>query len=132
MALGFRLLGWDVEREALKGAGRTDLRLRWNGGDEVAVVQLKIWGRLGYREANAQLLKYWSAEVVAGAVVMLTDAELTDWPQTYRQQCLGGRVAELQTISTPDGPVRARFACRSTTADDTEARIEHFLLRVPR
>jgi hypothetical protein len=131
LALGFQLLGWDVEREAQKGAGRADLRLRWNGGDEVAVVEVKIWGRPGAREANAQLLKYWSAEVVAGAVVMLTDAELTDWPQTYRRQCLDGRVAELRTTA-PDGPVRARFACRTKTADGVQAHVEHFLLRVPR
>ena len=29
----------------LSAAGRTDLKLRYNGGSEVAVVEIKIWGR---------------------------------------------------------------------------------------
>jgi hypothetical protein len=36
LALGFDLLGWQAEREAQSAAGRTDLKLRYNGGHEVA------------------------------------------------------------------------------------------------
>ena len=79
LALGLELLGWQVEREAQQAAGRTDLKLRWNGGSQVAIVEVKIWGRKGYQDVVRQLTSYGSAATVAGAVVMLTDTELADW-----------------------------------------------------
>lgn len=131
-ALGFELLGWQVEREAQHGAGRTDLKLRWNGGDEVAVVEIKIWGRPGWRRAHRQVEKYWSASVTAGAVVMLTDAEIDDWPDVYRRECLEEGIVEIEDRQDRDSPVRARMGWASETADGTAIRVDHFLLRVPR
>ncbi len=52
-------------------AGRTDLKLRSNAS-KLAVIEVKIWGRNDYQEAQHQIENYWRAEVEAGAVVQLT------------------------------------------------------------
>ncbi len=132
LALGFELLGWRSEREAQRSAGRTDLLLRRNGDNEVAIVEIKIWGRNDYRQAHRQLESYWTAGVAAGAVVQLTDAELEDWPERYRRQCLQPLGIPAQGCSTAGSPLRARFATASSTSDGLEALIDHFLLRLPR
>ncbi|MCP4659056.1 MAG: hypothetical protein GY856_26910 [bacterium] len=132
LALGFELLGWDAEREGLSAAGRTDLKLRYNGSAEVAVIEVKIWGRNDYREAQRQVESYWTAEVGAGAVVQLTDAEIPDWPECYRQECLEGAGVTIESRPTSDSPVRARFSCQATTADGMTAHVDHYLLRLSR
>jgi AAA domain len=132
LALGFELLGWQVEREAQQAAGRTDLKLRWNGGEGVAVVEVKIWGRPGWRQAHRQVEKYWSASVAAGAVVMLTDAEIDDWPEVYRRECRGEGIVEVDERQDRDSPVRVRMGWESETPDGTAVHVDHFLLRVPR
>lgn len=131
LALGFEFLGWRSEREAQRGAGRTDLLLRRNGASEVMVVEVKIWGRNDYKEAQRQVASYWTSEVAAGAVVQLTDAELPDWPERYRQECLepGTTVEERPAEGSP---IRARWTCGSPTADGMDVEVEHFLLRLPR
>ncbi len=133
LALGFALLGWRTEREAQRGAGRTDLLLRRNGDAETIVVELKIWGRNDYREAQRQVECYWTDDMAIGAVVQLTDAELADWPERYRRECLeplGARVEAKDVMES--SPIRARLRCVSTTADGLEIVVEHFLLRLPR
>ncbi len=130
LALGLELLGWDVEREAQQAAGRSDLKLRWNGGSETAVVEVKIWGRNDYRQAQRQVESYWTRDVAAGAVVQITDAEVPDWPTDYRRTCLEG--VDVEERSTEGSPIRARFTCGSTTPDGLETRVEHFLIRLPR
>ncbi len=130
LALGLEMLGWQVDRESQSARGRTDLKLRWNGGREVALIELKIWGRKGYRDVQRQIESYWSAEVTAGAVVMLTDAEISDWPDRYRRQCLAAVNAEWN--APEDMAVRGWFSCRTSTADGLAARVDHFLVRVPR
>ncbi len=132
LALGFELLGWQVEREAQHGAGRTDLKLRWNGASDLAVVELKIWGRPGYGEVHRQIEGYWSKQVSAGAVVMLTDAEIDDWPGAYRGKCLAPGVIEVESEEAKDSPVRARLAWTSTSVDGAAVRVDHFLLHLPR
>ncbi len=131
LALGFELLGWRSEREAQRGAGRTDLLLRRNGASEVMIVEVKIWGRNDYKQAHRQVASYWTSEVAASAVVQLTDAELPDWPERYRRECLepGATVADrpLERL-----PIRARWTCGSSTADGMDIEVEHFLLRLPR
>lgn len=106
LAMGLELLGWQVEREAQQAAGRTDLKLRWNGGSEVAVVEIKIWGRPGYREVLRQIASYWSSETVAGAVVMLTDPGLEDWADLYRRKCLDAAEASARLETTLPGGAR--------------------------
>ncbi len=132
LTLGFDLLGWRAERETQRGAGRTDLLLRRNGGDEVVVLEVKIWGRNDFRDGQRQVESYWTKDVTAGAVVQLTDAEVTDWPARYRHQCLEPLAADVEEISTEDTPIRARFRSRSSTADGLDAEIDHFLLRLAR
>jgi AAA domain len=133
LALGFELLGWRSEREAQRGAGRTDLLLRRNGDAETAVLEVKIWGRNDYREAHRQVESYWTIDVAAGAVVQLTDAELAGWPERYLSECLDPLGVRSETGSLPAGsPIRARFHCQSSTTDGLEVAVDHFLLRLPR
>ncbi len=130
LALGFELMGWRSEREAQRGAGRTDLLLRRNGDPKVVVLEVKIWGRNDYREAHRQVESYWTDDVAAGAVVQLTDAELPDWPERYRRECLEPSVAEA--VSVDSMPLAARFTATSTTAAGLEARVDHLWLRLAR
>lgn len=133
LALGFELLGWRTEREAQRGAGRTDLLLRLNGDNESVILELKIWGRNDYREAQRQVASYWTHDVKAGAVVQLTDAELADWPERYERECLEPLGVDVTARDVPKGsPIRAHFRCVSSTADGREASVDHFLLHLPR
>lgn len=131
LALGFELLGWRSRREAQQGAGRTDIILQRNGGPEVMIVELKIWGRNDYREAHRQVASYWTDETSAGAVVQLTDAKLADWAERYRRDCFSAD-SEVTERSTEGSPVRARWTCNSSSDDGLDVQVEHFLLRLPR
>ncbi len=132
LTLGFELLGWQVAREAQRGAGRTDLLLHRAGGEEMAIVETKIWGRRGYREVHQQVAGYWTAGTSAGAVVMLTDAEVVDWPERYRRECLVD-CSEVRLAATDStSPTRARFEASSRTLDGMSVEVEHFLLRLAR
>jgi AAA domain len=132
LALGFELLGWRTEREAQRGAGRTDLLLRRNGDAEVVVLEVKIWGRNDYREAHAQVESYWTDDVTAGAVVQLTDQELTDWPERYLSECLEPLGLKTEVASVAGTPLAGRFTVSSSTAGGLHAEIDHFLLRLAR
>ena len=132
LALGFELLGWNVEREGLSAAGRTDLKLRFNGAEESAVIEVKIWGRNDFQQAQRQVESYWTSEVGAGAVVQLTDTEIPDWPERYRRQCLEPLGVTIEPRVMSESSIRARFSCRATTADGLTARVDHFLLRLSR
>jgi hypothetical protein len=130
MALGFELLGWHPEREAQRGAGRTDLLLRRNGDAEVVVVEVKIWGRNDYKDAQRQVESYWTDDVAAGAVVQLTDLELDDWPERYRRECLES--LDAAAVSVEGTPLGGHFTVASTRADGLESRVDHVLVRLPR
>jgi len=133
LALGFELLGWRTEREAQRGAGRTDLLLSRNGETERVVLELEIWGRKDYREAHRQVESYWTDDIAAGAVVQLTDAELADWPERYQRECLDPLGVHVDARSVAEGsPIRAQFHCVTVTPDGLETSIDHFLLRLPR
>ena len=126
LALGFTSLGWQVEREAQNAAGRTDLKMRWNGGGEIVIIEVKIWGRNDYREAQRQVESYWTQDVVAGAVVQLTDADISDWSDRYSEECLDG----AERISTEDSPIRGHFRVLSQVANSMDACVDHLLLRL--
>lgn len=132
LTLGLRGLGWQAEREAQRGAGRTDIQLRRSTTGEVAIVEIKIWGRHGYQTTHHQLESYWTADTGAGAVVMLTDAEIDNWPERYQQECL----ADCESIRAIDqdssSPIRAQIAVSSRTSDGMSVEATHFLLRLPR
>jgi hypothetical protein len=131
LALGLDLLGWQVDREAQRGAGRTDLVLRRTGSD-VAIIETKIWSRNDYQEAHQQVLSYWTAGTIAGAVVQITDADIPEWPHQYQSRCLKPFGITNRESSLPDSPIRACFETESVSADGMTARIDHFLLRLPR
>ncbi len=132
LGLGFDLLGWRSEREAQRGAGRTDLLLRRNGGNEVVVLEVKIWGRNDYREAHRQVESYWTSDVAASAIVQLTDTSPSDWQESYRRECLEPTGVTAVDMPVEDSPIRAHFRCTSEAADGLEAKIDHFLLRLAR
>ncbi len=132
LALGFGLLGWQVERETQRVAGRTDLTLRRNRSPELGIVEVKIWGRRGTEEVHRQVEGYWTPEVAAGAVVMLTDAEIADWAEAYRCKCLEPSGITTAPELSGDSVLRARFRAVTSTPEGLEARVDHFLLQLPR
>ncbi len=131
LALGFELLGWRTEREAQSAAGRTDLKLRRNGSTEIMLVEVKVWGRNDYRQAQRQIESYWTGDVGFGAVVQLTDAELPDWPERYRRECLEPVGLESEADTMAGSPIRARFSTRSS-ASGAEIPVDHYLVALPR
>jgi hypothetical protein len=133
LALGLELLGWQSEREAQHVAGRTDLKLRWNGSPDVAIVEVKIWGRGSYRQTLSQLESYFSTDTVAGAVVMLTDAALSDWTEAYRRECLSCPGLKVTREDDPGSAYGLQW--RSTThrpEDAFRVEVDHFLLHLSR
>ncbi|HEX9730445.1 MAG TPA: hypothetical protein VGG06_00480 [Thermoanaerobaculia bacterium] len=132
LAMGFELLGWKVEREAQSVAGRTDVRLSRNGSRERAVVEVKIWGRHDYQEVHRQVASYWSADTVAGAVVMLTDKEIPDWPETYERKCLDQAASPVVLELPVESQVQAAWITTGKTADGVTMDVDHLLLRLAR
>ncbi len=129
--VAFRAKGWQVDREAQQGAGRTDLKLRRNGGRETVIVEVKIWGRNDFQEVHQQIESYWATETVAGAVVMLTDREIQDWPATYRSKCIPPGVLPT-AIPADNSPIQAQLRYSSLTPDGLRLQLDHFLLRLRR
>lgn len=132
LAMGLELLGWQADREAQSGAGRTDVKLRWRDTGEEAVIEVKIWPRNDYRQAHRQVESYWSDKTSAGAVVMIADAALPEWPPQYRQSCLDIPGLEIEEQRHGSSPAQSTFVCRSLTLDGLRAEIDHYLLRIPR
>jgi hypothetical protein len=128
LGLGFDLLGWTIEREAQSVAGRTDLKLRRNGSREVAIVEVKIWGHPGAKEAQLQIESYWTAEVAAGAVVQIADAAPPEWAEVYRRECLEGSGCEVERRVLSDSPVQARWTCNTALREGMVAFVDHYLL----
>ncbi len=98
----------------------------------MAIIETKIWGRNDYREAHRQVASYWTAETAAGAVVMVTDKELVDWPERYREQCLAGCDEDRSAHAEPGSRLRMQLNARSQTVDGIGVEVGHFLLRLPR
>ena len=131
LALGLDLLGWRTEREAQSVAGRTDLKLRRNGSSEVLLVEVKIWGRNDYRQAQRQIEGYWAHDVSAGIVIQLSDAEVPDWGERYRRECLEPLGIEAEADEVTGSPIDARFATITSVAGMT-ASVDHYLVTLPK
>ncbi|MCC6559069.1 MAG: ATP-binding protein [Polyangiaceae bacterium] len=130
LGMGLLMRGWAVEREAVQGAGRTDLKLKRHGG--TVVVETKLWDRTDYKEVQGQVEGYWSGAVRAAAVVMISDAgERSFNEEQYRRRCLSRADLKVTEAAAPP-PLRGRFVVESTTAQGFAARVEHILLRLPR
>ena len=63
---------------------------------------------------------------------MITDRELEDWPGRYQRDCLEPLVAGVEADLLEDSPIQARLRTRSETPDGLAARVDHYLLRLPR
>ena len=79
-----------------------------------------------------QIAGYRSSDTVAAAVVMLTDTELEDWADRYRQQCLARDGVDIEGGPGGDPPREARWRSTSRTAGKAAFEVDHFLLRLPR
>lgn len=108
LCMGLRERGWRAEREAIHGAGRTDLKLsRGHGGSQAcAVVEVKIWPRNDYLDIQDQLAAYASHEVAVGIALMFRTAPDEAWAADYRTQCLPD---ERVTPHDVEPPLVARF-----------------------
>lgn len=121
-------LGWTVEREAVQGSGRADLKLSRRG--QVVVVEAKIWGRNDYRQCQSQVEGYWGPDVRAGAVVMIQEGNAESFVTDYRARCLSDPGLEVTELPVPP-PILRRFRVESTTSLRFRARVEHLLVRIP-
>lgn len=135
IARQFITAGWtEVEREATRGAGRTDVKAKHPAFPGNAVVEVKVWDRNPAKDAvvHQQVLDYWTADVGAGLVVMLYGrASQTDWPRKYAERCLDGRCDRYESLP-PEAPVAARFAAHSTLDGGRSVVVDHLLLRLSR
>lgn len=129
LAIGFANLGWVVEREAMQGEGRTDLKLTRSG--QGAVVEVKIWERNDYAEIHSQVQGYWAPDVSAAAAVMLTDQDLAAFGAKYRATCLSDP-ALVVTEEAAEPPLRGHFSVGSKHPDGFDVLVDHLLLRIPR
>jgi hypothetical protein len=132
LALGFELLGWHTEREDQSAAGRTDLKLRRNASPEAFIAEVKIWGRNDYRETHRQIERYWTAEVVRGAVVQLAETDVPDWAERYRRECLEPLGIEVELLPLTDSPIVAHFGSTSLVSGNLTAHVDHYLVRLSR
>jgi hypothetical protein len=132
LALGLELLGWRVEREAASAAGRADLKVRRNGSPDLVLIEVKIWGRNDYGRAQQQVESYWTAGVVYGVVVQVSDVEQPEWVERYRRECLDSPGFEVEVHPLPDAPITARLACRSKLANGMVSAVDHYLVEVAR
>lgn len=132
LAIALKQMGWTVDREAVHGAGRTDIKASHPAfADEYAIVELKIWPRNDTEKIHAQVESYWSRGVTAAACVMISDRDAVGWADEYVAKCLAdGRLTV--TPAVPPIPIVAAFDVRSTTPDGAPALVRHELLRLAR
>lgn len=135
LAMGMGCLGWEVEREAMSAAGRTDLKLRRPGVDGLSVVEVKIWGRKGagvnYRNIHQQIEGYWTDQVRAAAGVMIAASNVKDWCAKYKSRCLSAPAVTTEQ-SDIGPPFKGQWNARSKSGNGFDVAVEHLLLWLPR
>ncbi len=67
----------------------------------------------------------------AGFVVQLAGAEIPDWAERYRRECLESLGLDAEVDEMTGSPIRARLAATSSVAGMT-ARVVHYLVTLPR
>lgn len=122
-------LGWGVEREALQGAGRRDLKITRRG--RAAVIETKRWGRNDYKEIQRRLESGWGPEVFAAVAIMIHDGEAATLVAGYRARCLSRPGLAVAEVPVP-APILRHFRVQSTTDDGFHAPFDHLLVRVRR
>jgi hypothetical protein len=129
LGLCLKQLGWVVEREDRKGAGRRDLKISRRG--RAAVIEIKRWGRNDYREIQRRLESGWGPEVFAVVAIMIHDGEAATLVAGYRARCLSRPGLAVAEVPVP-APILGHFRVQSTTADGFHAPFDHLLLRIRR
>ncbi len=71
-------------------------------------------------------------DVAAAAIVQLAEAELSDWHERYRRECLEPLDVDIEVMPVEGTPIRARYRCTSSTVDGLDVEVDHFLLRLAR
>lgn len=124
-----RAIGWDTEREVQRVEGRIDVRARHVAcPGESGIIEMKIWGRHGYKTVGEQAAGYHQPGVTAFIAVTLSDLERVDsWPDRFASECLRGPYERVHT----EAPLAGRFCAAVTTADNAAVTVTHLLLRVP-
>jgi hypothetical protein len=122
-------LGWAVEREALQGAGRRDLKITRRG--RAAVVEIKRWGRNDYKEMQRRLESGWGPGVFAAVAIMIHDGETATLVAGYRATCLSRPGLEVASVPVP-APILRHYRVHSTTDDGFHAPFDHLLVRIRR
>lgn len=130
LTIALRQLGWNVEREAVKAAGRTDLLVTHSALAGAGIIEMKIWERNDYERIHEQVESYWVAESTIGFAVMLSDKPPEDWPGVYRRKCLKDR-----TIKGMRGNLTQilddHLEVSSSLPSGRDVRVQHLLVRVP-
>ena len=95
------------------------------------LVEIKLWGRNDYRQAQRQLESYWTGDVSTGIVVQLSDTEIPDWGERYRRDCLEPLGLDAEVDEMSGSPIRARLTTTSVVSGMT-ARVDHYLVSLAR
>jgi hypothetical protein len=129
LGLCLKQLGWAVEREALQGAGRRDLKIMRRR--RAAVIEIKRWGRNDYKEVQRRLESGWAPGVFAAVAIMIHDGEAATLVAGYRATCLSRPGLKVACVPVP-APILRHFRVRATTDDGFHAPFDHLLLRIRR
>lgn len=136
IALQLSPLGMNIELEAVRGPGRTDVLLDLADVDSPAagkgVIETKIWGRKGYETIDEQTRQYClSADIVAAVAVTFTERIVPQWADTFEQKCLKGRSFSYESLLPPPS-LSGHFRTKAALADGREVTVDHLLLYMPR
>ena len=124
LAIALRQSGWVWDREAHRGAGRTDLIVKRVGMGE-AVIEVKIWGRNDYESIHTQVASYTADETRAW--VALTIADGSDPRDDYARKCLLG----CEDVIEEESLVWRRRWSAPVGLPGLSGRVDHLLLVLP-
>lgn len=125
--------GWQVEREAQRGAGRTDLLLRHSRFPRSeGVIEVKRRSNNDCHRIHAQLLSYTTSTTTAALGVVFGTAPrgcTAETPADFLRDCLPSADVTL-AARTPD--VAAVFDGVAQIADGTQFPVRYVLAQLPR
>ncbi|WP_158621663.1 ATP-binding protein [Corallococcus aberystwythensis] len=100
IVVALRQMGWTAEREALGGAGRTDIKATHQRFAGDCVIEVKIWPRNDYKQIHDQAVGYQTSTTRASLVLMIGDTLDDQWADTYKSKCLEDRVSQNGELSS--------------------------------
>jgi hypothetical protein len=129
LVLGLEPRGWKAEREAIHGAGYTDIKIRHRDFyDQLAIIEVKHWERNSWENIHGQVVAYASHSVAALAAVTISNLKSADWKNKYEQACLKSKV-ENYTWEPLGRPLEGYFKASSGGGAPD---VDHFVLHLPR